>query len=68
MNKYAKVGDSSGEISLRLGTFFVSAPQRGLNWALVAIENSSLSRENMSLNNRSKLQLSYLYQLILKLD
>jgi len=53
-NKYAKIGDSSGEISPRLGSVFVSAPERGLNWALVAIENSDLMLEKISLNNRSE--------------
>ncbi|TVY81713.1 Cell wall integrity protein scw1 [Lachnellula suecica] len=49
---YAKAGLSCSEMSPRLGSVFISAPERGLNWALVAIENPDLTAEKISLNNR----------------
>lgn len=54
VNRYAKVGDSSGEVSSRLGSVLVSAPAQGPNWALIAIENPHLLLENITLNDRSE--------------
>ncbi|TVY92758.1 hypothetical protein LAWI1_G003362 [Lachnellula willkommii] len=52
IDKYATIGEQSDGIPSRLGTVLTSAPERGLDWALVAIENSNLMLENISLNNR----------------
>ncbi|TVY37173.1 Cell wall integrity protein [Lachnellula subtilissima] len=52
MDRSATIGDSNDGIPSRLGTVSTSAPERGLDWALVAVENSNLMLENISLNNR----------------
>ena len=54
LDKSATIRDSNDGMPSRLGTVLTSAPERGLDWALVAVENSNLMRENISLNNRSK--------------
>lgn len=66
MDKYATIGNPSDGMPSRLGTVLTSAPERGLDWALVVIENSNLMLDNTSLNNRSKSPLGYFYLLILE--